>query len=311
MREVWVPLSLLLIPAAARLLVRRRVSRRLGVTVGSSGLGLRAALALSGPGALYLAGALIAAITLMTRGEERETNVVDAVVDERVKSAGLLAGDGIVAVYQRPSLDGESVRRLLSWRDGAHGETRLTVQRGEGTQELIVLRPLDGMSDGLRAAPDPGFSLHTERRRVGVLAAMGRGLAFPAEKGSLIRWLVEAAVPRVRLQLRDEPLSYLPPLRPRVWSMAIADAMGIFALLMLLPWPGLDGAELLLVGYERARRRRPPGWLEGLFRSWRWGAAMAVMTVLLVVTVPRVLTYAVFEREISPLVARALFRWPG
>ena len=284
----------------------------------------RAALALSGPVAVYLAGALLATATLLVRGEEHETNVVDFVeagaetepspgATDPSRLRGLRAGDQILAIYDRFTPDGESIRRFTTWVGGEDGYVEITIRRDGGSHVSMVRATYSLLSlpAGLQASPALGVSLRVERRHVGVLDAVRRGLLFPAARGSAIRWLAKAAVPRVSLRLREDPITYLPSLRLAPWSLRVADALGFFAILSLLPWPGLDGGELLLVLYQACRKERSPRWLEGLFRSPAWGVAMATLVASVCILVLSYTTDILFGRQGPPVGFRALFTWPG
>jgi membrane-associated protease RseP (regulator of RpoE activity) len=369
----WPWLLLILVPAAARAVGRWLVARRLGgrleiVRVGlgptllrrtsASGVawtvgiapvplvrvGLvepegpgasrrRAALALSGPVAVYLAAAVLVTVTLLARGIERETNVVAAVdptgpaagaveiVDGRAADGpahdrGLRAGDRIVAVDRHVTQDGRSIRRFLTWVDGDDGEVWVTVVRDGAPREVIVqVHPDAWLLFMVPVAPELGVVLRAEREPSGALAALGQALAFPAAEGSAMRWLAEVVAPRVELHLRDYPVTYAPSLRRRPWPLELADVMGLFAILSLLPWPGLDGGELLLVAYQSMSGGRPPRWFEGLFRSPAWGAAMGVVAAPVSLLWPGYAIDWVFGGGGAPgahgALFRALFHWAG
>jgi hypothetical protein len=193
--------------------------------VEDAGVGRRAAVALSGPATIYLAGAVVVAVTLMAHGKETETNVVEVVdgpaahateiVNSRYDgspfSRSLVAGDRIVAIDERATPDRDAIRRMLTW--------------------------------------------------------------------------VEVVVPRARLDLRERPFSYIRSMRWGPWSRRAADVLGAFALLFLIPWPGLDGGEFFVIAYRVARAKPPPSWFEALFRSPWWGAAMGVVVLLITVRV--------------------------
>jgi membrane-associated protease RseP (regulator of RpoE activity) len=287
---------------------------------GPGALPRRAAMVLSGPVAVYVAAAALVAGTVGVRGEEHETNLVEELYETgpaaRVGPGGLRAGDRIVAVDHHPTPDGRSLRRFLTWVDGDDGEVRVTFIHDGEPREITVQTQSDARFLFLvPVAPELGVVLRVERERVGVLAALGRGLAFPVAPGSAIRWLGEAIVPRVELHLRDYPVTYVPSLRRRSWPFELADLMGLFAILSVLPWPGLDGGELFVVACRALRGGRLAPWFEGLLRSPGWGAAMAFVVALASLFGSRYLTDAAFGVHSPPAgyegLWRALFTWAG
>jgi membrane-associated protease RseP (regulator of RpoE activity) len=348
-RDLWPWLLLLLVPAAVRAAGRALAAPRLGMRVDRIRLGLgpailrrtsasgiawtlgvvplpllrvgpadprgagtlrrRAALALTGPVAVYLAAGVLVTGTVLARGEALETNVVAEVVDEGPAAAGgLRTGDVIVAVDGRSTPDGARIRHFLTWVDGDDGDVHVTIARGPAQDTLSIHAHPDHV---LPVAPDLGIVLRIDRPRTGVLAALRLGLAFPATEGSALRWLADVIVARLALHLRDYPVTYVPSLRRRSWPLELADLMGLFALVSLCPWPGLDGGELVLVAYRWLRGRQPAAWFEGLFRSGAWGATMALMVALATVLGSVYLDEAIFDHRTLPRRTDSLSRWPG
>jgi hypothetical protein len=333
---MWPLLPLVLLPLAVRAAGRALAAPRLGLGLHGAHLGdgpgalrRRAALALSGAVAVYLAGALLATGTWLVRGEEHETNLVEAVRGWETTAAwalcdrgdgaddlrGLAPGDEIVAIDDRPTPDGEALRRALGWTPVRDGERVLSVRR-DGRWQRFCVYPKPSrlpLPAGWVPAPEPGVSLRIDRPRMGLGRALGRGLAFPAAPGSAIRWLAAAVASRAALRVRDEEITYLPAWSPVSWPLRVADLLGFFALVALLPWPGLDGGELLLVAYQAALGEPPP-WLSSLFRSRIWGVVMAVASGIVIFVVwawvDAVLGFDPHRPDVRAWFM-GLFRWPG
>lgn len=231
---------------------------------------------------LFMLGSLIA--------DEVGARIVDVAEGSPAQSAGLLAGDRILAV------DGAavaSVGDLIRALDGAAGQpVTFELRRDTGT---VTLRAVP------RVEPPPGegplgIRIGSVRESAPLHIAAARGVTRTIESLALVplaigEWIgggpVQVAGPVGIAAVVDQAARI--GLERVLFLGAILSAQ--IGLINLLPWPGLDGGRLVFVGFEWLTGRRLNPRREAAFH---FVGIMLLMALAVVITVSDVQSLAGF-----------------
>ena len=228
---------------------------------------------------LFTMGSLIA--------DEVGARIVDVAAASPAQSAGLMAGDRILAVDGTVA---DSVRDVIDALDGSAGRpVTFAVQRGPGT---VTVRAVP------RVEPPPGegplgIRMGSVREPAPFPTAVVRGFTRTIDALTLLplaigEWIggggaVQVSGPVGIASVVDQAARR--GLETVLFLGALLSAQ--IGLINLFPWPGLDGGRLVFVGFE---------WLTGRRLSPRREAAFHFVGIMLLMALAVVVTVSDVQR---------------
>ncbi len=229
-------------------------------------LGRRTLISLMGPLLAYACGFLVLTGVFL-RDYSRSSRVInDVIAGLPAADAGLQPGDGVVTLDGEPLEDGEALKAGI--RPRASKRIQVEVRRG-GETKRVELTPTP-RPDGTVVI---GVRLQSEMAKRSLWEAAGLAVSMPFSTISKL-YGFDTEPPNGTGQIVS-PVEETSELRARgdvllVW--AAANSM-LLSLGFLLPIPGLDGGNLLLLGVERLTGWRPSSVAT---RRWRFVLLLAL-----------------------------------
>ncbi len=214
----------------------------------------------AGPLANYLFASVFFFAAFIIGGNSEPTLTVDVLEGQAAEAAGMKSGDTIVAVEGETVEDWEHMRSLIQARPGQ--ATRIKIER-EGTRQTIRVTPAAEDGDGRI-----GVVSREVKTPMAVSEAAVRAVVTPAV-------VVERTVVTLAklVTFQESPQLMGPVGIAKEGTRALSEGWDSYLFLLgvlsaylgafnLVPFPALDGARLMFLGYEAVTRRRPDQRME-------------------------------------------------
>jgi regulator of sigma E protease len=231
-----------------------------------------------------LAFVIIAGLTAAVGiGKVDGTRIGEVLPDRPAISAGVLAGDEIVAVNGKATASWEEVVKEIS----ATGDTVALGLRRAGAGEITVRIPTQKMGEGAEQRKVVGIAPKVDFRSATAFEIVSRGWLFCTETtGGIIRFFTGLVSGESSISQLAGPLGVA-----RLSGESARQGSGAFlffiayisvsiGFLNILPFPALDGGHILYVAIETVIRRPIPTpiklWIQQI------GMALLILLVLFV-----------------------------
>lgn len=246
--------------------------------------GQRAAVAAAGPLMNLLLAAVLFMIIFSVLGQPFATGLIGEVLpDSPAATAGLLAGDRIIAINDQPVADWPETVAAIQAAGSAEPDTvlNLVVDRAGQPQELTVKPEL------MDRAPRIGIVAEIAYARTNPLVGIGLGFTRTVE----LTWLIVQGLGQM-ITGGVEPGDVAGPVGITqmigeaakgglIQLLSFAGILSInFAVLNLLPIPALDGSKLVFLAIEKIRGRAVEPEREGMINLIGFALLMALILVL-------------------------------
>lgn len=217
----------------------------------------------AGPLANYLFASVFFFASAMIGGRSEPTLEVEVAPGEAAEFAGMKNGDKIVAINGQPIETWSQMKEIISARPGK--ATDIKVERGESSQTLRVTPRLDKDSgDGLIGVKAADFV----RTPMPLSEAAVNAIVTPAV---VVEKTVVTLAKLVTFQISPQLMG--PVGIAMEGTRALKEGWDSYLFLLgvlsaylgafnLVPFPALDGARLMFLGYEAVTRRRPDQRME-------------------------------------------------
>jgi regulator of sigma E protease len=224
----------------------------------------------------YVVGAYFHSVTF--------TNEVDLLPSDSILAdLGLRDGDRIVGVGETDVSTG--VGLLVALRSQS-GPTSLTIARSGDRFEVRLAEPTELLEE--IASSPPFGNLGIERRHVGfidgIVLGSGQFAEYVQMMGDFARQIVTGRVAATEALKGPVGVAQILGqgfrLGPAVFFQLLAFLSLNFALLNLIPFPGLDGSRVAFVLYEKIRGRPIPVEREGLIHAIGFAVLIGLMILI-------------------------------
>jgi regulator of sigma E protease len=215
----------------------------------------------AGPLANYLFASVFFFAAFMIGGKTEPTLEVDVIEGKAAAAAGMVNGDKIVAIEGKPISDWEQMRRVIQARPGQ--VTSIKIER-DGALRSLQVTPAMENGGGLIGVTSAG----EVKIPITVSEAGVRAVVMPA---LVVERTVVTLAKLITFQERPQLMGPVGIAKEgtRALNEGWDSYLGLLGVLSaylgafnLVPFPALDGARLMFLGYEAVTRRRPDQRME-------------------------------------------------
>jgi regulator of sigma E protease len=242
----------------------------------------RAAVALAGPLMNLVLAAVLFMIVFSVLGIPFATGLIGEVLPgSPAAEAGLLSGDRIVAINDRPVQDWQQMVGAIQESNSTEGTLNLVVERGGNQLDFKVIPKVTEQVPRIGIVADVGY------QRAGPLTGIKLGFTRTVE----LTWVMLVGLSQMftgGVEAGDiaGPVGIIQMIGESarggwIQVLSFAGILSInFAILNLLPIPALDGSKLVFLAIEKVRGRAIEPEREGMIHLIGFALLMGLVLVL-------------------------------